>query len=60
MFTRINSFSIKPDGHIERRQAEVPMVIKPAPVVVRIVDGTDKREALQLIRRLVDELEAMP
>lgn len=60
MFIRINSFSIKADGHIERRLTEAPMVISPAPVVVRIVEGTEKHEALQLIRRLIDELEAMP
>ncbi|MGE0283322.1 MAG: hypothetical protein AB7F09_15830 [Parvibaculaceae bacterium] len=59
-FAMVNTFTIKADGHIERRQVEVPAIVSPAPITVRIVDGTDKYEALRLLRRFTDELEAMP
>jgi hypothetical protein len=60
MFTKVNSFSVQVDGRVERRQVETPSIINPAPLVIRMVSGLDKHEALRLLRRFVDELEAMP
>lgn len=58
MFIRVSSFTIQADGQIERRAVDVPAVIKPAPIVVRVVDEIDRREAVRLLRRFLDELEA--
>ena len=57
-YSKIISFQISADGQIERRAVEVPAVIKPAPIVVRVVDEIDRREAVRLLRRFLDELEA--
>lgn len=60
MFAKVNTFTVKANGSIERRQVETAFIVSPAPITVRIVDGTDRHEALRLLRRFADELEAMP
>jgi hypothetical protein len=60
MFIRVSSFTIQADGAIERRTAEAPAITRPAPITVRIVASNDKREVLRLLRRMADELEAIP
>jgi len=57
MFTRHHTYSLEPDGAMDRRQGELPAIIRLAPVRVSITDGTDHRLAARLLRRLADEIE---
>jgi hypothetical protein len=56
----VNHFEIKADGTIERTQGPAPSAGNPPPISVRIMEGVNKQQALHLLRRLCDQLEAMP
>jgi hypothetical protein len=60
MFVKLSSYSISNDGHIERRRSELPAVVNPSPVTVRVLDSTDKREAIRLLQHFIDEFENQP
>ena len=57
-FTTHWTYNIDADGKIERREGQLPTVIKRSPFSVTVVDGTDLRLACKLLRQLADDMEA--
>ena len=57
-FTAHCTYNINADGQTERREGQLPAVIKRSPVSVTVVDGTDLRLACKLLRQLADVMEA--
>jgi hypothetical protein len=56
-YARHLSIAIEADGRMERRQSELPAVIRRPPVTVSTPEGTDGRLVAKLLRRLADEIE---
>ena len=56
-FTTHWTYNIEADGRMERREGQLPAVIKRSPVSVTVLDGTDLCLACKLLRQLADEME---
>ena len=54
-FTTHCTYNIDADGRVERREGQLPAVIKRSPVSVTVVDGTDLRLACKLLRQLAND-----
>ena len=57
-FTTHWTYNIDADGQMERREGQLPAVIKRSPVSVTVLDGTDLWLVCRLLRQLVDDMEA--
>lgn len=57
-FATHSTYNIDADGRIERREGQLPAVIKRSPVSITVLDGTDLYLACKLLRQLADDLEA--
>lgn len=56
-FTTHWTYNINADGQMERREGQLPAVIKRSPVSVTVLDITDLCLACKLLRQLADEME---
>jgi len=51
-FTKHWTYNTDADGQTERREGQLPAVIKRSPVSVTVVNGTDLQLACKLLRRI--------
>jgi len=58
MFKKLVSFRVSPDGGIDRTLTELPAVAVSAGVRASMPADMNTREAVHLLRRLADEIEA--
>ena len=56
-FTTHWTYNIEADGRMERREGQLPAVIKRSPVSVTVVDGTDLQLVCRLLQQLVDDMD---
>ena len=57
-FTTHCTYNIDADGQMERREGQLPAVIKRSPVSVTVLESTDLCLACKLLRQLADVMEA--
>ena len=56
-FTTHCTYNIDADGQMERREGQLPAVIKRSPVSVTVVDGIDLRLAFKPLRQPADAMQ---